>query len=296
MHRIEKNSKVVLLAPSGQIGSKDKIEKCINYLQSLGFEPVLGKNTLKQYRYMAGSDEERAADINEAFKNEEIKAIFCVRAAAGSLRILPYLNYDLIRQNPKPLIGFCDNAALFLAVYQKAGVCSWNGFSPTYDFRNENLDNLIKSSFENIIKEEKINIISGKCRIKGTAEGTLICSNLTTLLYLAGTEYFPDLSNKILLIEDVHERVHRIDMMLQQLKQQPDFNKLKGIILGKFTDISGDEEDGSIEDCFKDFLQNVNIPVIEDFDFGHIQSRYVLPIGAKIKLNSNNSQIILTDF
>ena len=296
MVMIAENSKVAIVAPSAQIGELEKIEHGLKYLKSLGFKPVLGKHTLEQYRYMAGHDSERAADINEAFTNPEIKAVFCVRAAAGALRILPYLDYEAIGKNKKPLIGFCDNAALEIALFKKADIHSLNGFLPTYDFKDGELDTLVKNSFETLLKGENITITDGKCRHSGEAEGELICSNLTTLMYLAGTEYFPDLSNKILLLEDVHERMHRIDMMLQQLKQQPNFKRLSGIILGQFTNITGDEEDGTLEDCFADFLQGVNIPVVQDFDFGHTKSRYVLPLGAKVKLNAAKCELKIENF
>lgn len=293
---IPKNSKIAIVAPSAQIGDIKKIEKGLEYLKNLGFQPILGKNTLKQYRYMAGSDQERAEDINTAFANPEIKAVFCVRAAAGALRILPYLDYKTIKQNPKPVIGFCDNAALEIALYKKSDIHSLNGFLLSYDFKDVELDETIKQSFENLISGKTLSIISGICRQKGFAEGELICSNLTTLLYLAGTEYFPDLSGKILLIEDVHERMHRLDMMLQQLKQQSEFNKLSGLILGRFTDINGDEEDGSLDDCLNDFLQGLNIPVIQNFAFGHTKSRYVLPLGGKVTVNGEKCELIIKDF
>ena len=89
--KLKKNAKVAIVAPSGQIGDVEKIQKGLVYLKSLGFEPVLGKHIFDKYRYMAGSDSARAADINEAFANPDISAVFCVRAAAGALRILPYL-------------------------------------------------------------------------------------------------------------------------------------------------------------------------------------------------------------
>ena len=294
--KIAKNSKVAIVAPSAQIGNIQKIEKGLEYLRLLGFQPVMGKYALEQYRYMAGNDIERAEDVNQAFADKEVSAIFCVRAAAGATRILPYLDYERIKNNPKPLIGFCDNAALEMALYKKSGICSLNGFSLTYDFKDGELDNIVKQSFENALYKDTLHIKSGKCLRKGNATGELICSNLTTLLYLAGTEYFPDLNGKILLIEDIHERMHRIDMMLQQLKQQPQFNKLKGIILGQFTDIKGDDEDGTLEDCFADFLQGVDVPVIQDFEFGHTKSRYVLPVGTKTTINAEKSELIIENF
>ena len=112
MKKLEKGSKIAIVAPSAQIGEISKINKGLAYLQSLDLVPVFGKNLLCVNRYMAGTDEQRAADINAAFTDSDIKAIFCVRAAAGATRILPYIDYELAQKNPKPVIGFCDNVAL----------------------------------------------------------------------------------------------------------------------------------------------------------------------------------------
>lgn len=291
MKQLAPHSKVAFIAPSAQICDNTQINLGIKYIESLGFEIIFGKNIYKQSRYMAGSDEERASDVNEAFANPEIKAIFCVRAAAGASRILPYLDYDLIKKNPKPLIGFCDNVALGMALNKKSNIIFWNGFLPTYDFKDGDFDSLVQSSFEQLLKGQKYTITSGITKKFGQATGKLLCANLSTLTYLCGTPYFPNLKNKILLIEDIHERYHKIDLMLQQLKQQPNFKYLKGIIFGNYTYCSGDFEDGSLEDCFDDFLENTHIPAIQNFDFGHTKSRYVLPLGATVKMDADKSTL-----
>ena len=110
---------------------------------------------------------------------------------------------------------------------------------------------------------------------------------------MAGTAYFPNLKNKILLLEDTHERLHKIDLMLQQLKQQPDFDKISGIIFGQFTDCSGDTEDGSLEDCFIDFMADTDFPILKDFNFGHLPSRRVLPLGVTAELNTTHAELKL---
>lgn len=294
MLKLNKGDKVAIVAPSGQIGSDEKIKDGLKYLKKLGLCPILGKHTLSKYRYMAGSDKERAEDINNAFLNPEIKAIFCVRAAAGATRILPFINYSQIKKNPKPLIGFCDNAALMLALNKKANIISWNGFLLTYDFKDKKLDPLIQNHIENLLNGKKYIINSGHTIKKGTTKGQLICCNLSVLLRLAGTPYFPNLKNKILLIEDVHERLHKIDLMLQQLKQLPNFNKISGIILGQFTDIDSDEEDGSLNDSIEDFVKDLDIPIIKDFCFGHTKSRCVLPLGGTVKFSATKCSLEIT--
>ena len=290
MKKLQKGDKVAVVAPSGQIGDMQKILAGIEYLKNLGLVPTYGKNLLKQYRYMAGSDLERADDINKAFANHKIKAIFCVRAAAGATRILPYIDYQAAKNNPKPIIGFCDNAALQMALFKKSGIISWNGFLLSYDFKNT-LDPKIDADFKSLIAGHKYSITSGKCAVSGKSSGRLICSNLSVLTRLAGTPYFPNLKDKILLIEDRNERLHKVDLMMQQLKQQPNFEKLNGIILGQFTECSGDEEDGTLEDSINDFIAQTNIPVIKDFNFGHTDSHAVLPLGGKVLMDADQCQL-----
>lgn len=287
MQKIKSGDKVAVIAPCGQIGDMSKISAAVEYLKSLGLKPVFGKHLLKVNRYMAGTDKERAADINSAFADPKIKAIFCVRAAAGGTRVLPYIDYACARANPKPFIGFCDNAAIQLALLEKSGLVSYNGFVMAYDFKSGKLDSLIKDNLEKLLNGEKFTIKSGKTLQKGIASGKLICSNLTVLTRMAGTPYFPNLRDKILLIEEVNEPVYKIDLMLQQIKQQKNFDKLKGVIFGQFTGVKADEEDGMVKDCLHDFIKGTNLPAIYDFNFGHTPSRHVLPLGAKVTLNAD---------
>jgi muramoyltetrapeptide carboxypeptidase len=291
MFELQKGDKVAIVAPSGQIGDKAKIVAGLDYLKKMGLKPILMPNVLAQYRYMAGTDKERAADINAAFADSAVKALFCVRAAAGASRILPYIDYKTAQKNPKPLIGFCDNAALMSALWQKSGIQSLNGFLLTYDFLHGKPDAMVEQDLNSWLSGQKPVFQNGTCLQKGHAQGEILPINLSVLMRLTGTDYFPDLRGKILLIEDIHERVHKIDLMLQQLKQQPNFNKLKGIIFGLFTDSSGDEEDGSIDSCINDFLQGVTVPVIKDFAFGHVPEHHILPFGAKVKMDAEQTTL-----
>lgn len=291
MHKINPGDKIAIIAPCGQIGDMSKIASAVDYIKSLELKPVFGKNLLKVRRYMAGTDSERAADINSAFADSSIKAIFCVRASAGGTRVLPYIDYELARTNPKPFIGFCDNTAVQLALLQKSKLVSYDGFVMAYDFKTGKIDPQIKTDLENLLNHKTYEIKSGKTLHKGSAEGTLICSNLTVLTRMAGTPYFPNLANKILLLEEVNEPVYKIDLMLQQLKQQKNFNKLKAVIFGQFIGVKSAEEDGTVEDCLHDFLQGTKLPAIYDFNFGHTPSRRVLPIGAKVAMDATRTTL-----
>ncbi len=283
MQKLSKGDTVAIIAPSAQIADCN-LNNGVQYLQSLGFNVIFAPHAHNVNRYMAGTDKERAQDVNWAFQNQNIKAVFCARASAGATRILPYLDYDLIKNNPKPLIGFCDNVALMLALNKKANAICWNGFSLTYDFKGDTFDSQIDRSLQNLISGKTQTITSGTTARQGQANGRLICANLSVLLYLAGTPYFPNLKGKILLIEDVHERYHKLDLMLQQLKQQPHFSELAGLIIGGFTDCNGDAEDGTLTEIINDFITDTTFPVINDFAFSHQASRHVLPLGALIKM------------
>jgi len=294
MSFLKKGDKIGIIAPS--VGLKDKdINPSLNYFKKLKLIPVLASNLQSEYRYMAGTDNERAEVITSLFQDKDIKALFCLRGGAGATRMLPYLNYNIIKKNPKPVIGLSDSTALQNALIAKANIPSFTGFLPIYDLNNKNIDKTIDSSLKNALFEDKHQIASGKCQTPGTTEGEIIGGCLSVFLYLCGTPYLPDLSNKILLLEDTDEKTYKVDLMLSQIKQQKGFNKLKGIIIGKFSDCPQiDKEDGTIEDCIKDFTKDLSVPIITDFAYGHIPSRHLIPLGIKVKMCANKNKCILT--
>ncbi|MBQ8750992.1 MAG: LD-carboxypeptidase [Alphaproteobacteria bacterium] len=275
------------IAPSAGLQDKD-LSSTLDYFQKLNLNIKLSDNIKEQYRYMAGSDKQRASAINKMFATPKIKALFCIRGGAGSTRMLEYLDYDLIKQNPKPIIGLSDSTALQNAIYSKTKSPSLTGFLPLYDLKNNTLNKTIDASLKSSLFDETHIITSGTCFIKGKTKAPIIGGCLSVLLYLCGTPFFPDLKGKILLLEDVEEKTYKIDLMLNQLKKQKNFNKLKGIIFGAFTDCPiVDKEDGTIEDCINDFTKDLNIPIITNFEYGHIPSRYLLPIGINVTMTSS---------
>lgn len=294
MSFLKKGDKIGIIAPS--VGLKDKdLTSSLKYFQKLGLNPVLAKNINSSYRYMAGTDKERAEAINELFKDKEIKALFCLRGGAGATRMLPYLNYPLIKKNPKPIIGLSDSTSLQNALFTKTGNPSLTGFLPLYDIKKNKINPTTEKSLISSIFDDNHQITSGKSLISGSAEGQIIGGCLSVLLYLCGTPYFPDLTGKILILEDIEEKTYKIDLMLNQLKQQKNFNKLKAVIFGAFTDCPIiDEEDGTIEDCIKDFTQDLNIPVITDFAYGHISARFIIPLGITARISATAKKCSLT--
>ena len=284
MSFLKKGDKIGIIAPS--IGLKDKdLTPTLKYFQKIGLIPVLAENIKSSYRYMAGPDKERAEAINDFFADTDIKALFCLRGGAGATRMLPYLNFPLIKKNPKPIIGLSDSTSLQNALIAKTGNPSLTGFLPLYDIKEGKINQTTEKSLLSALFDNKHRIIDGKPLITGSAEGQIIGGCLSVLLYLCGTPYFPDLTDKILILEDIEEKTYKIDLMLNQLKQQKNFNKLKAVIFGAFIDCPIiDEEDGSIKDCIKDFTKDLSIPVVTDFTYGHIPARNLIPLGITAKL------------
>lgn len=294
MSFLKKGDKIGIIAPS--VGLKDKdLSPALKYFQNLGLTPVLAKNLKSSYRYMAGSDKERAEAINELFKDKSVKALFCLRGGAGATRMLPYLNYTLIKKNPKPIIGLSDSTSIQNALLTKTGNPSLTGFLPLYDIKENKINSTTEKSLLSALFDKKHQITGGKPLISGKATGQIVGGCLSVFLYLCGTPYFPDLTDKILILEDIEEKTYKIDLMLNQLKQQKNFKKLKAVIFGAFTDCPIiDKEDGTIKDCIKDFAKDLSIPVITDFAYGHIPARNIIPLGITAHLSADAKKCTIT--
>ena len=186
------------------------------------------------YRYMAGTDVERGKCLTEMYRNPEVKALFAIRGAGGSSRMLNFLDYDIIARHSKPLFGLSDVTAVQNALVARASTPAYTGFLPVYDIKNDSLNSELETSLKNILFAPVHCLKSGTSLYPGKAEGQIIGGCLTSFLYLAGTNYMPDLAGKILLIEDTDEKTYKLDLMFSQLKQLKNFDKLHGIILGFF--------------------------------------------------------------
>lgn len=287
MTLFKKNDKIALVAPSGWFKKQD-LNNALKWFEKQNLKPVIMPNAYHVDFYAAGTPKERAHDINQAFSNPEIKALFCIRGGAGSLKILDFLDYDLIKKNKKPIFGLSDSTALQNAIYTKTKNPSYTGFLPIYDFKTNALDSTLEQCLLNIFNLKPIvyrgfDVLNG-----GNVQGTLLGGCLSVFMSLAGTPYFPNLKDKILILEDIGEKTYRLDLMLAQLKMQKNFHQLKAVIFGKFENCQiADEGDGNVQDVLQNFAKDVHFPVVCNFNYGHIKSRFVLPIGQKVTLKTD---------
>ena len=283
---LQKGDTIGLIAPSSPPQS-GRLEVGMQYLVSLGFKVKVGRHCHEADRFLAGSDEHRAADIMEFIADREIKAIMAIAGGYGSQRLLPLLDYDLIKKNPKIITGFSDTTALQLGLLKIAGLVSYTGFT-FRDVDKPDINPLLQETFINSLTGQPITILEGVAVNDGYVQAPLIGGNLECLIALMGTPYQPDFRSCILLIEDVFAEPFQTDSRLSQLHLAGIFNQVSGVIFGTFESCiakHNPERDGTIHDVINEWSQKIKMPTIKEFPYGHIDRRCILPIGKNIILD-----------
>jgi muramoyltetrapeptide carboxypeptidase len=298
--RLKTGDTVGVIAPSSGL-STEAFDKALQNLADLGFKTKVGKSARNINGFLAGTDKERLEDIHWAFADKEIKAVWCVRGGYGAARLLPDVNFHLIKKNPKIFIGYSDITALHTAIYQNCGLVTFHGpvASSNYlDYSKTHIVNTLmnpsapyKIELSEYNKTNESNLYKTETITKGKVKGKLIGGNLSLLSALAGTPYaLKNLKGKILFIEDVGEQPYRIDRMLTQLLQSTDFSSLSAIALGIFEDCNPKTPNTqSLLDVLKDRLGSLGIPIIYGLSFGHIRDQFTLPIGIEAELDTENA-------
>jgi muramoyltetrapeptide carboxypeptidase len=296
-----------VIAPASAI-PEHVIEKALENLTNLGFKLKLGKNLRASKGYLAGTDEQRVEDLNWAFSDPEVDAVWCIRGGYGATRILPMIDFKIIKKNPKIFIGYSDITALHVAIFQKTGLVTFHGPVGTSDYTDFTKPNVwdlltkptpqyfLKHSVENLKNES--NLFKPEVITAGKCQGQLIGGNLSLLSAMDGTPYaLKDLKGKILFMEDIDERPYRVDRMLTQMLQAHDFTKLAGIALGIFDGCNPkvDENSLTLMECFKDRLGHLGIPVMYGLSFGHIKNQYTLPVGIEAAFDTADGTITLLE-
>lgn len=286
--------KVGLVAPAGPIDEK-KLQIAIENVERLGFVAVPAKGILNKYGYLAGDDKSRAEQINSMFADKEIKAIVAVRGGFGCAKILDLIDYEIIKNNPKPLCGYSDLTALLIAIYLKTGIVTYH--SEMFGIQGSSYSqkcfcDMLCSVYKNktipmpsksVCKKHKFNI-NPQTIVEGVGQGILVGGNLTLLLSLIGTEYDFNYDGKLLFFEEINEPPYKIDRMLTQLQMCHKLDSLSGVIIGVNEGCDAKENSLSLDEVIQNHFGNRSYPVVKDFPFGHIPIRCTLPIGAMAKL------------
>ena len=296
--RLKPGDTIALINPSGAIYEREPYTVATESLQALGFKVREAPNLRARYGHFAGTDRQRADDVNAMFADATVHGILAMTGGSGGNRMLPLLDYELIRRNPKVLGGFSDITALINAVHAKTGLVTfhspvadseWNTFSVDHFKRAVvageamTLKNPQDDDGVLVAKTGRITTIRA-----GTARGPLVGGNLTVLMSMAGSTYWPSFKGAILLLEDVNEFIYRVDRMLSTLKNAGVFDALAGVVLGAFTNCEPGDGFGTLtlDEVFDDYFKGLGIPVYRGAQFGHIKKKFTLPIGLPVEMDA----------
>lgn len=276
-------------SPSGNVHQPDIAYNCLYF----GFEPIITPHFNEDGLFLAGPDDHRASDLNDAIADPEIRALFPFRGGYGAARILPNLRYDLLKQDPKPLLGFSDITALHLA-FSKEGIPSLHGPNLGSRLSDFSRDHLVRvMSTQPAGETPWPEGMAGVTVNGGRAEGALVGGNLAVLASLVGTPFMPSFKGKILFLEDVNEAPYRVDRLFTQLHLAGLMNDLAGIALGQFTE-AGDEAP-RIPEVLAERTYRLGIPVLSNLPFGHVRENLTLPVGMRAALDASAGTLTLLE-
>lgn len=314
--KLKAGDEVRIVAPSRSLAiiSEESRKIANNRFSDLGLKLSFGKHLEDKDEFVSSSVEARIEDLHDAFRDKNVKAIITVIGGFNSNQLLKYLDWDLIRNNPKIFCGFSDITALNNAIFAKTGLISYSG--PHYSTFGQELyfDYTLEYFKKCLLSDDPFEIIPSeqwsddawyknqkeRTLIKndgfllineGNASGTIIGANLCTLNLLQGTEYFPDLENSILFIEDDEESLpHTFDRDLQSLIHLPSFSGVKGVVIGRFQKASEITNELLIK-IIKTKKELDNLPVIANVDFGHTDPKITFPVGGEVNLVAKDGKV-----
>lgn len=310
--KLKQGDEIRIIAPSRSIGiiAENQVGIAVKRLNEMGFKVTFGEHVAEMDCMSSSSIRSRVADIHEAFNDSSVKAILTVIGGFNSNQLLPYLDYDLISENPKILCGFSDITALATAIYTQTELVTYSGAHFSSFSMEKGLEYVIDSfsacllQKEPFILEESVswsddewyldqenrNFIPNEGLVvmqSGEAEGTIIGGNLCTLNLLQGTEYMPHLAGAILFLEDTSmSDPETFDRDLESLLSQPGADEIQGLIIGRFQKESAMTAE-KLAFIIKTKTALQEIPIISGADFGHTQPVATFPIGGTAGINTN---------
>lgn len=288
--RLKPGDTIGIVAPAGPFDPKI-FSQGLSTVESLGFRTRVSDEIFEKTGYLAGNDAQRARLVNRLFKDPAIDAIVCARGGFGCLRILPLVDFDVIRENPKVFIGFSDITALLTSITIRSGLVSFHGpvvttLAKAPEITRNTLLGAISSD-----RPLEVQPANGVVIQAGRAQGPLIGGNLTTLCHLLGTPFEPRFKHRILLLEDRGEAIYRIDRMLFQMKLAGCFDGIAGLVLGSF------EGCGSLDAVFQVFeehFRDISAPILAGFDVGHGHQNLTIPLGIDAVLDTDRQLLSFT--
>ncbi len=304
--RLRAGATVGIIAPGSPIAG-ERYTQALTNVAAMGFQVKEGKYTRASHGYLAGSDDQRLADIHSVFADPEVEGVWCIRGGYGAMRLLPHIDYELIRRSPKPFIGYSDITALHLAFYEKTGLVCFHGPVAASELPEDTVqyfrDVLMEPVSGHFIEVPAADAVLEGDEFRpfvinaGRAQGPLVGGNLSLLSAMAGTPYLPPFKDKIVFIEDIGEQPYRVDRMLYQLAQATDFTQAAGIVMGVFNDCNpkGSSPSLSLVETLTEFFIQWKVPVVYGFPFGHVAHQATLPYGILAELDTAKGRLTLLE-
>lgn len=292
---------VGVVAPSGPVNA-GALEAGVARLRARGYQVLLGESVLAQRGYLAGTDTERAADFMSLWADPGVAGIICARGGYGAMRLLPHIDWRVIRANPKFFCGFSDITAFHAALEREAGLVTFHGpmvaaFGEAESYNEQGLLAAMQSTAplgEIPWPCDGHDLPRAETVVPGVAEGRLTGGNLSLICALMGTPWEFDFTGRILLLEDVDEVPYRVDRLLMQLLLAGKLQQAAGILFGDSPSCLHAPEGRpslSLPEVLQDLLAPLQIPVLYGFPCGHTGYRATLPLGVRVRLNAGEGSL-----
>ena len=293
-----------LISPASPPLDEARIENGVRYLEGLGYRVQIGTNARARRGYLAGTDEERVADLNAMLTDSRVKAIFALRGGYGTPRILPLVDYEAARRQPKILVGHSDLTALQLALYRRAGLVTFSGPMVASDF-GHTPDPFTEEQFWRLLTSATCPGVLAALpdhplhSLKpGIATGRLLGGNLSLVVSCLGTPFMPSCRGALLALEEINEPFHRIDRMLVQLRNAGVLASARGLVFGQFTQcapLNPKLPHLTLAEIFTDTAGWVSGPVTEGLQYGHVRQKLTLPLGVRARLDADQGTLELLE-
>ena len=273
---INKGDTIGIIALGGTC-DKELVKTAVQNIEKSGYKVILSENIFAKNNYLAGSDKDKVCELHKFFQDNDIKMILNARGGYGAIRLINKIDYEIIKNNPKPFCGYSDITALLLMFYKKSNLITYHAPMLCSDFVEPKTFTI--ESFNKALNNEPLFVSGTKIYREDTANGILWGGNLSTVVSLCGLDFIPD-EDFIFFAEDLNEPVYKIDRMFTQLFNIEEFkNNCKGIVLGDF--LNTDNVDW-LEELFDSF----SVPTAGGFKITHSEEKITLPIGKMAKLEN----------
>jgi len=307
--RLNTGDTIGIIAPASAPPDPKAIDYSVRTTCTLGFKPLLARNVRKRWGFLAGSDGERADDLMEMFANPKVKGIFCIRGGYGTARLVNLLDYRLLRENPKILLGYSDVTSLHCALLTRANMVSFHGPMFNSDFNRKELPSFtLKSCLRTLMQSSAPGSISLGYRKRtvailrsGRASGPLIGGNMSLLCTTLGTPFQPKFKGSILFFEDLSEEPYRYDRMLTHLLNAGVLQQVAGIAIGINADCQDPkakrarEYRQTLEEVFTERLLPLSVPMVMGLPFGHVPHNATLPVGVRATLDAHQGDLLIDE-